>query len=258
MDNENEQNQTGNSQGLPKQVSRRKFLVNTGYVIGGAVLGGAIGTLIKKPAQPAAPPPAAAPAEPRNYNRALMYFSPAQFAVVEAATDRIFPADDNGPGAKALGVPFFIDHQLAGEWGVNGREYMSPPFFVGEKTQGYQGRLSRREMFNIALLEMDNYSQTKYTKNFIELTAEEQDAVLKAFETDEVKLTTISPSGFFRTLRSSTLEGTYSDPVYGGNLDMNGWKMRNFPGNQMSYTQIIDKDFTQIPPRSLQDHLPQH
>jgi gluconate 2-dehydrogenase gamma chain len=253
--NEDGTQQSGPSQGQPKQVSRRKFLINTGYVLGGVVLGGAAGALIKKNPPTAAPPPSAPAAEPRNYNRALMFFNQGQFAIVDAAAERIFPADENGPGAKALGAAFYIDHELAGAWGLNAKEYMDPPFFVGEKTQGYQGRLRRREMFEIAIQEMENYSISKYSKSFTELTGEQQDVVLKAFETDEVKLTTISPSGFFKILRSSTIEGTYCDPLYGGNLNMDGWRMRNFPGNQMSYTNVIDKGFTIIPPKSLQDHL---
>jgi gluconate 2-dehydrogenase gamma chain len=135
---------------------------------------------------------------------------------------------------------------------------MSAPFFTGEKVQGYQGRLKRREMFEIGLREMENYSLSKFSKSFAQLTADEQDSVLKAFESDEAKLTTISASGFFKILRSSTLEGTYSDPLYGGNMDMNGWKMRDFPGNQMSYLNIIDKEFTKIDPSSLQDHMAGH
>jgi gluconate 2-dehydrogenase gamma chain len=250
---EDEPKQPGANQGLPKQLSRRKFLINTGYVIGGAVLGGAAGTLIKKSPPVAAPLPPTA--EPKNYNRALMFFNQGQFGIVEAATERIFPADENGPGAKALGAAFYIDHQLAGAWGLNAKEYMEPPFFVGEKTQGYQGRLRRREMFEIALQEMENYSMSKFSKSFTELTGEQQDVILKAFETDELKLTTVSPSGFFKILRSSTIEGTYCDPLYGGNSNMDGWKMRNFPGNQMSYTDVIDKPFTKIPPKSLQDHI---
>jgi gluconate 2-dehydrogenase gamma chain len=249
------------NQGSSKQLSRRKFLVNTGYALGGVVLGGAVGTLIKKNPPSAAPAPspttpAGEVSEPRNYNRALMFFNQAQFQMVDAATERIYPADENGPGAKGLGVAFFIDHQLAGAWGLNAREYMGPPFYTGEKVQGYQGRLRRREIFEIALQEMENLSQSKYTKNFTALTGEEQDAVLQSFETDEIKLTTVSPSGFFRILRTSTLEGAFSDPLYGGNIDMNGWKMKSYPGNQMSFTDVIDKDFTKIPPKSLQDHIP--
>jgi gluconate 2-dehydrogenase gamma chain len=118
--------------------------------------------------------------------------------------------------------------------------------------------LNRRETFEIALREMDNYSQSKYGKNFADLTGEQQDAVLGDFESDTVPLTTISPSGFFRMLRNSTLEGAYSDPLYGGNLNMNGWRMRDYPGNQMSYANIIEKDFTKIEPSSLQAHLAAH
>jgi len=243
--------------------SRRRFLINTGYAIGGVVVGGALGSLLstkgkvkaKEPKQPAG---TAGAAEPKNYNRGLMFFTQEQYRIVEAATERIFPEDATGPGAKSLGVAFFIDHQLAGEWGFNGRDYMSAPFFTGEKTQGYQGRLKRREVFEIGLREMENYSLTKHQNSFAKLSGEQQDEVLKAFESDEVQLTTISASGFFKTLRSSTLEGVYADPLYGGNMDMKGWTMRNYPGNQMSYTAVIDKDFTVIEPSSLQDHLVGH
>lgn len=243
-----------------EQPSRRKFLVQAGYAVGGVVVGGALGSLIRPSKKKEAAPQAGegTAAAIKNYNRAPMFFTQEQLGIVSAATERIFPADDAGPGALALGVPFFIDHQLAGEWGFNSREYMSPPFYAGEKVQGYQGRLKRREMFEIGLRELENYSQTKFTKGFSELAAEQQDEVLKAFESDEVKLTTISASGFFKMLRSSTLEGAYSDPLYGGNADMNGWKMRSYPGNQMSYTDVIDKDFSVIAPSSLQDHLSAH
>ncbi|MFM1654340.1 gluconate 2-dehydrogenase subunit 3 family protein [Brevibacillus sp. B_LB10_24] len=237
-------------------VSRRNFLKNTGYALGGLIVGGVVGSLVRtNPQAPApAPAPGAAPAA-QDYNQALMYFTQEQFKIVDAATERIFPKDENGPGASELGVAFFIDHQLAGEWGFNSREYMQPPFYKGEKVQGYQGRLRRREIFDIGLREMQNYSMSKYQKKFEELAPEEQDGVLTAFEKDEVKLTTISPSGFFNMLRSSTLEGVYADPLYGGNKNMAGWQMKNFPGNQMSYANIIDKGFQKIPPVSLREHL---
>lgn len=258
MDPRDKQKEQGNE--TLSSNSRRKFLVNTGYALGGIVVGGALGSLIKKPAKKTEPlaPDKNKAAEPKNYNRALMYLTQDQFRIVESATERIFPEDENGPGAKSLGVAFFIDHQLAGDWGFNGRDYMTPPFFTGEKEQGYQGRLKRKEIFDIGLRELENYGLTQYQKSFTELTPEQQDEVLKAFDTDAVKLTTISASGFFRMLRSSTLEGAYSDPLYGGNLDMNGWRMKNYPGNQASYTDVIDKDFSAIAPSSLQDHLVTH
>lgn len=243
---------TNTSTNTDHKMTRRKFLAASGYTVGGALLGGALGYFAPKSKAPAPAP--AAPAE-SNYNEALMYFNQEQFAITQAAAERIFPADENSPGAKELGVAFFIDHQLAGEWGFNSRDYMQGPFYVGEKAQGYQGRLKRREIYDIGLREMQNYCQTKYGKTFTALTPEEQDAVLAAFQKDEVKLTTISASGFFSMLRSNTLEGVYSDPLYGGNKNMQGWVMREYPGSQMAYTQIIDKDFTKMPPKSLKDHI---
>lgn len=237
-----------------ESLSRRRFLKSSGIAIGGLAVGGALGSLIPfKDKTNEANVKNAKKTE--NYNLALMYFTQEQFRMVEAATERIFPADDNGPGAKDLGVAFFIDHQLSGDWGFNSREYMQPPFFKGEKVQGYQGRIRRREIFDIGLREIQNHSIAKYKKGFIELNEEEQDDILTDFAEDKVNLTTISASGFFKMLRSSTLEGAYSDPLYSGNRNMEGWKMRNYPGSQMAYTDVIDKEFTVIPPVSLKDHL---
>ncbi|WP_308640148.1 gluconate 2-dehydrogenase subunit 3 family protein [Paenibacillus silvisoli] len=241
----------------------------TGYTIGSLVIGGALSSIIgcgKKEDTTnnntsAAAPPAntdTTKEEARNYNRALMFFTQEQFRIVESASERIFPEDENGPGAKSLGVAFFIDHQLAGDYGFNGRDYMSPPFYSGEKEQGYQGRLKRREIYEIGLRELENYSNAKYQKGFAALAPEEMDTVLKDFESDTAKLTTISASGFFKMLRTNTLEGAYSDPLYGGNTNMNGWRMRGYPGNQMSYAATIDKGYTKLEPSSLQDHLASH
>ncbi|MEQ2525864.1 gluconate 2-dehydrogenase subunit 3 family protein [Robertmurraya yapensis] len=246
--------ENANQQEKNESLTRRRFLKNSGIAIGGLAVGGALGSLIPfkdktdkdgvKTEQKA-----------ENYNLALMFFTQQQFRMVEAATERIFPADDNGPGAKDLGVAYFIDHQLSGDWGFNAREYMQPPFFKGEKVQGYQGRLRRREIFDIGLRELQNHSLKKFEKNFIDLDEEQQIEVLTDFAEDKVQLTTISPSGFFNMMRTATLEGAYSDPLYSGNRNMDGWKMRNYPGSQMAYTDVIDQEFKVIAPKSLKDHL---
>lgn len=240
-----------------ERLSRRKFIKNSGYAVGGLAVGGVIGSVIPwgDNEQQQNTTPQTKSNKGTNSTHALMNFTQAEFKVVEAATERIFPKDDNGPGAKELGVAYYIDHQLAGSYGYNSRDYMEPPFFHGEKVQGYQGRLKRHEIFNIALRELKNYSQKKYKKDFINLSAEEQDKILTDFAEDKTNVKTISTSGFFDLLRSMTLEGVYSDPLYSGNVDMDGWRMRNYPGDQMSYTNIIEKDFQDIPPKSLRDHM---
>ena len=236
-------------------VSRRKFLKNSGLVLGGLVVGGVAGSLLARPQDKAPQQPWAAPAPTADFNQAFMYFTPEQFKVIDAACERIFPEDELGPGARALGAAYFIDHQLSGDWGFNARDYMQGPFYPGEATQGYQGRLKRREIFEIGIQEMNNYSNEKHGKRFYELTPEQQDEVLTAFEDGEVHLTTISASGFFQMLRSATMEGVYADPLYGGNKNMDGWRLKRYPGNQMAYTQVIEQEeFVKMEPLSLRDH----
>lgn len=241
-----------------ERLSRRRFIKNSGYAVGGLAAGGVIGSVIpwRKNTENNNQQKAGKETDGvKNYNRALMNFTKAEFAVVEDASERIFPKDDKGPGAVDLGVPFYIDHQLAGSYGFNARDYMEPPFFHGEAEQGYQGRLKRREIFKIGIRELQNYSHQQYDKEFTKLSEDEQIQVLQDFEEDKVKLATISTSGFFDLLRSMTLEGLYSDPLYGGNINMDGWRMKEYPGNVMSYKDIIEKDFQEIEPESLQDHM---
>ena len=242
------------SENQQNDVSRRNFLKNAGIAVGGIVIGGGIVAGITKDNTSK---PASTPADPHkmetptNYNKALMFFTPEQFKVIEAATERIFPKDENGPGAEELLVAYFIDHQLAGAWGNGSKEYTQGPFFKGEPTQGYQSHLTKQDIFQIGIKGFQDQAMSKSNKPFYELSNEEQDDILASFEKDEIQLKGISSAYFFAVLRGATLEGAYSDPLYGGNKNMDGWKMKNFPGHQMSYINIIDKEFTKITPKSL-------
>jgi gluconate 2-dehydrogenase gamma chain len=245
------------------KISRRKFLQNSSYVAGGVIGGGLLGGLggiigkgiFGDKAEKATSQPTNYAEE--SYNHAFMYFdNPAIFEVLTAATERIYPEDENGPGAKGLGVHFFIDHQLAGAYGHNAREYMQGPFAPGSNFQGYQSPLKRHQVFDVGLQALQSYSQSQYKKDFPELTDEQKDTILKAFAEDKVQLKGVTSKTFFTNLRALTLEGVYADPLYGGNRNMEGWKMKKFPGSQMAYIQQIEsKKFQKITPQSLHKHF---
>jgi gluconate 2-dehydrogenase gamma chain len=243
------------------QMTRRQFLRKGSYVAGGAIGGGIIGGFITQ--QMMKPTTNIADkghkAGEGRYTQALMYFSnPEDFKVLSQACERIFPTDDLGPGAIDLDVPYYIDHQLAGAWGNNARDFMLGPFYPGIETQGFQSHLRRNEIFSQGIARIQSVSQEKYKKNFIDLTDKEQDELLTAFEKGKVPMQGVTSSDFFTLLRIGVLEGVYADPLYGGNRDMGGWKMKGFPGNQMSYlSQIEAKDFLDIKPVSLHSHMPQ-
>ena len=236
---------------LDKRSSRRKFLKNSGLTVGGLIAGGALGSLLGDNESPKTEVKSEPQKTFENPNVALMYFTPEQYRITEAATERIFPKDHNGPGAKELLVAYYIDHQLAGGWGTGTKEYTSGPFYPGESTQGYQGRLNRQQIFEIGLKAIQDLSLKTYENPFEKLSEEEQDAILTEFAEGKVELIGMKSSYFFGVLRSATLEGAYADPLYGGNAGMEGWKMKNFPGHQMSFLNIIEDEFTVVAPAAL-------
>ena len=236
---------------LDKRSSRRKFLKNSGLTVGGLIAGGALGSLLGDNESPKTEVQSEPQKTFENPNVALMYFTPEQYRITEAATERIFPKDHNGPGAKELLVAYYIDHQLAGGWGTGTKEYTSGPFYPGEATQGYQGRLNRQQIFEIGLKAIQDLSVKTYENPFEKLSEEEQDAILTEFAEGKLELTGMKSDYFFGVLRSATLEGAYSDPLYGGNAGMEGWKMKNFPGHQMSFLNIIEDEFTVVAPAAL-------
>ncbi|ASN07431.1 dehydrogenase [Virgibacillus necropolis] len=238
-------------------MSRRKFIRNSSYAAGGLIGGGILGSIIGTNYFGETEQPSTGSSKESNFNRALMYFTrQSDFQILSAATERIYPKDENGAGAIQLGVPYFIDHELAGAYGHNEREYMKGPFFSGTDYQGYQTPLKRHDVFMAGIRAMEQESKSNYDASFIDLEGEQQDEILKKFENDEVKLKHVSSAYFFEMLRTATISGAYADPLYGGNADMEAWKMKNFPGSQMTYLNKIGSEkFIEMKPKSLRDHL---
>lgn len=138
----------------------------------------------------------------------LMFFTPEQYKITEAAAERIYPADDLGPGAKDLNAPIYIDHQLASPWGVNTRDYMSGPFHKPKPTQGPQIKVLRKDLFLLGLTALNKHSEKNHKNSFVNLEPSEQDEVLKAFEAGKAdSFSGISSDQFFNMLRTLTIEG---------------------------------------------------
>ena len=128
-------------------------------------------------------------------------FTDPEWAVLEAAVDRVLPRDQD-PGALDANVPEYIDRMLT-----------SP-----ELNQ-------MREDFVEGLGVLDQRARGKHQQGFAELSAEQKDALLTDFKD--------SPPGsgeehFYELLVALTLEGFLGDPSYGGNKDHAGWKLVGF------------------------------
>jgi gluconate 2-dehydrogenase gamma chain len=155
----------------------------------------------------------------------LRFFTEEEALIVAAAAARIFPSDDSGVGAKEAGVVIYIDRQLAGPYGRDRYRYTQGPFDENAAREfGYQGKATPSEAYREGL---------KGLKGFDRLSPEEQDKKLQQIENTHL----------FALLRQNTIEGMFSDPVHGGNIDMVGWQLVGFPGPRMSNLAEVDKHF---------------
>lgn len=293
----------------------------------------------------------------------LQYFTIEQAEIVQDMANRIYPSDENGPGAPEAGVVYFIDRQMNQDWGQGERWYMEPPFpgygeleldtaveeatpiggsvggeGVGEPAehdgadeaeetdadedgaegdenadeaeaenggdgddeneieddeaaeeaeeqegdpedpeaddvevewadeepsegQGWQQPLTPAQAYTYSIDFVEAYCEAEYGDGFVDLDGDQQDEVVEALENDEVgTFRGLEPSDFFALLRENTLEGMFADPMYGGNQEMIGWRLKNFPGTPGALgsfrENIQEEEYIEIDePRSMADDV---
>lgn len=182
----------------------------------------------------------AAPAQAEAYG----YLLEPEVRFLDAAVARLIPADDLGPGAREAGVTYYIDQQLVSVWGSHGRNYRGGPWPAGTPQQGFQSRLTPREIYRAAIRDTNAYCTQQHGKNFEFLTPAQQDEVLHGLEDGKIELPSVSAKLFFELLMRNTEEGFFADPMYGGNRDKVGWKLIGFPGIASSdyAARVSDRD----------------
>ncbi len=153
----------------------------------------------------------------------LRFFTEQQAKVVLAACERIFPADESGPGATQAGAMVYIDRQLADPYGTDKYRYTKPPFVESLPGHGYQGKENPQETYRAGI--------SKLGADFVVLGGPKQDERLKVIE----------KTHFFQLLRQHTIEGMFCDPMHGGNAGLIGWQMLGYPGPRMSYRDQMGK-----------------
>ncbi|ARP97026.1 gluconate 2-dehydrogenase subunit 3 family protein [Bordetella genomosp. 13] len=174
-------------------------------------------------------------------NRTLKFFNKQEAEAIDAIVARLIPADDLGPGAKEAGVTTFLDEQLAGAWGAGDQFYRSGPFEEGTAEQGYQLSFTPAEMFRRGLAELDAATRKQDGKPFAELDEGTQDEWLRLMQSGKADFSPLPSDIFFQALMDGAVEGFFSDPQYGGNVDMVGWKLVGFPGAYASFSTDIER-----------------
>jgi gluconate 2-dehydrogenase gamma chain len=193
---------------------------------------------------------------------ALRFFTPHEALTVEAFTARLLPGTPEDPGAREAGVVYYVDGLLSRPEGFAEGIYRKPPYaatFSGNappdttsqpgaegiiwvpedeiERYGYQSILNPREVMRMGLAALDRFANQQFDDDFANLPEESQDAIIEAMVEDEAEgFEPLTAKSFFMVMRRHTMEGMFSDPVYGGNRNMAGWRLLGFPGSQRAYT----------------------
>lgn len=170
------------------------------------------------------------------------YFTDDEWLFILAACDQIIPAEAVGAGALAAGVPEFIDRQMNTPYGNGGLWYMHGPFHPDVPPElGYQLKFTPKEIFRVGIEDTNAYCQAHYQQRFDQLNAAQQLMVLTGLESGDIALAHIPAKTFFEYLLKSNKEGYFSDPQYGGNKNMIGWRMIGFPGARADYMDWVSQ-----------------
>lgn len=214
--------------------SRRDFLLKSMTLIPAAVIGVSALT---------APTPVLAASDtPKQADYQPTFFTPEEWAFVQAAVARLIPADERGPGALEAGVPEFIDRQMNTPYATGSIWYMQGPFNPDVAPEmGYQLPLVPKQIYNLGISDADAYSKKTVGKVFAELDGAQQDALLQKFESGEAEFAQLPAKLFFSYLLQNTREGFFSDPIHGGNKEMVGWKLINFPGARADFMDWVER-----------------
>ena len=129
--------------------------------------------------------PQLAAAEPN----APLFFSKDEFALLDALTELIIPADEHSPGARAAGVAVYIDRTVA------------EAFLPEEKTSWTKG---------LAL--MNKRARDSYRLEFLNATPDQQRHVLEVMAENEFHAAT-DEQRFFAQLKETTAFVYYSSAI---------------------------------------------
>ena len=233
-----------------------------------------------------------------NQSQGFLTLNPTEQPIVEALAEAILPTDSSGPGAKEAGVIYFIDRMLAGNYGKGGNMFLQGPFVVPQSSSvtvigavypsttktaitysggtikprqqagtAYQYAFNPREFWRRGLVFLENYCQAAKGNNFEKLSSADQIVVLQDMFDNSASNTALqsafhgpTAAEFFNEIYDMTVAGFWTDPLYGGNIGMVGWKLLASNGvNQGSaqgYSTIqlaISSTPTRLPPLSLGD-----
>jgi gluconate 2-dehydrogenase gamma chain len=231
-----------------------------------------------------------------NQSQGFLTLNPTEQVIVEALAEAMIPTDSSGPGAKEAGVIYFIDHMLAGNYGKGGNMFLRGPFVTPKSGPitvigsvypsttkvpitysagtitprqqagtAYQYAFNPRAFWRRGLVFLEAYCIAAKGKTFEKLDSATQITVLQEMfdnKADNAALQNAfqgpTAAEFFNEIHDMVVAGFLSDPLYGGNQGLVGWKLLAFNGNYWgddiglgAMKLMVASTPTRLPPKSL-------
>jgi gluconate 2-dehydrogenase gamma chain len=168
-------------------------------------------------------------------------------ATVDVLAGRIIPGTEEDPGAHQAGAVMYIDRALAGPYRHLQRLYRAGVAALDDSCIERQGR---------KFVELDEDAQNSVLERLAQTGLDTAVAAERADAQGEETLDIGFLPYFFAVVRQHVVEGTFGDPVYGGNKDAAGWRLLGFPGAHWGYGEEEMRygfDASALPVVTLQD-----
>ncbi|HEV2128826.1 MAG TPA: gluconate 2-dehydrogenase subunit 3 family protein [Thermomicrobiales bacterium] len=204
------------------------------------------------------------------------FFTSGQAETIEALAEQFWPTTEDSPGGRDAGVMYYIDNALAGAYQEYKEVYRTGIDWLDDAAQREYGSVFRQ---------LSSEDQTALITAIFEADDEEQAApglaTPEQIEVEGIPLVDVTPvvvepepegtgrtqvaglqaptiaslPEFMSLVLTHTMEGLFSDPVYGGNRDFAGWRAVGYPGAHYLYTEEEQQSFEPLnkPIQSLAD-----
>ena len=203
-------------------ISRRDLLRQVGLAGAAAAVPSSAPFRLKPEA--AKPEATAAANDQAPRREPVEHLTAAESDLLEAICARIIPSDANGPGAREARAAHYIDRALGG--------FLAPS----------------KPAYTAGLAALERYSQSSRGGPFSKLSERDQDSLLIDVETGSATGFPGGSAAFFNLVRTHTLQGTFSDPYYGGNANFVGWDLIGYPGVRTNVTVDDQRLGADVPP----------
>jgi gluconate 2-dehydrogenase gamma chain len=157
----------------------------------------------------------------RPPRESLVALTPHEADLLDRIAELLVPSDEHGPGATEARAVRYIDRALGG------------------------ALADQRRSYTVGLSALERYARQTRGGPFLALSETQQISLLIDVESGTATGANVgfegSSAAFFTLMRGHVIQGTFGDPIYGGNEGFVGWDLIGYPGVRTAVTPAEQK-----------------